>query len=480
MNISDAVLSQYEPVIGLEVHVELSTKTKIFCSCPTAFGAEQNTSCCPICTGMPGSLPKLNRKVVEYAVKAGLALGCEIRLQSKMDRKNYFYPDLPKAYQISQFDLPLCTAGSLTLPGGKQIGITRIHIEEDAGKLIHDKSEGTLIDCNRCGVPLIEIVSEPQLASGREVSDYVKGIREVMRYIGISDCKMNEGSLRCDINLSVRKKGQTALGERTEMKNLNSFRFMEEAVEYEFARQVSALERGERITRQTRRYDPHTKKTVAMRDKEDLSDYRFFAEPDLPPIVLSAVQVAAWRESLPMLPAQRRAKLLSLGVHAKNAALLTAERDRAEYFDAVIPLVPDIAAAAQLLVSEVLPKCPEEECIPFSAAHFAAVCKLLYEGSIGNIAARKVIASLFLRDTDPLTYVKQNGLMQIRDVSVLTALAKEVMAAEEKSVLSYLAGKQAAAQAIIGKVIKKTEGRGDPNSIREIVLALLEQRRNLQ
>ncbi len=481
MSVSKQVLAEYEAVIGLEVHAELSTKSKIFCRCPTTFGAAPNTNCCPICTGMPGTLPMLNRKVVEYAVKAGLSLDCQVNLVSKFDRKNYFYPDLPKAYQISQFDKPLCVSGHLdimTEAGQKRIGITRIHIEEDAGKLIHDKADGTLIDLNRCGVPLIEIVSEPDLRTAKEVSSYVKALRSILLYTGVSDCRMNEGSLRCDINLSVRKKGETTLGVRTEMKNLNSFRFMEEAVEYEFMRQVALLENGEPVIQQTRRYDPGVKKTFAMRQKESLSDYRFFADPDLPLVRLTKEQVEHWRSELPVLPQVREARYTkSYGISKQAAALLVASRTDSDYFDTLIPLVSDIPGAAQLLAAEVLPKRSENEAISLKAADFAVVCNLLAKQEIGNMAARKVIAAMLEGKVDPLDYIEKNRLRQISDPKLLTVYAKEVIEADEKSVTAYQAGKQAAAQAIIGKVIKKTEGRGNPNLIREIVIKLLEQKR---
>ena len=282
------MIANYEMVIGLEVHVELKTATKIFCGCSTKFGAAPNTQCCPVCTGMPGSLPVLNGKVVEYAVKAGLATGCKIATYSKQDRKNYFYPDLPKAYQISQYDLPLCSEGHLdieTESGKKRIGITRIHIEEDAGKLVHQEGKGTFIDCNRCGVPLIEIVSEPDMRSAEEAKAYLQKLRAIILYTGVSDCKMNEGSLRCDVNLSIRKKGSDKLGTRTEMKNLNSFQNVVKAIEYEYARQVSVLEEGGEVIQETRRFDMNTGKTSSMRSKENADDYRYFPDPDLVPIV---------------------------------------------------------------------------------------------------------------------------------------------------------------------------------------------------
>lgn len=476
-------ISEYEMVIGLEVHAELKIKTKIFCGCSTAFGAKQNTNCCPVCTGMPGAMPVLNRKVVEYAVKAGLALDCEIALTSGMDRKNYFYPDLPKAYQISQFDAPLCKNGFLDIEvngNAKRIGITRIHIEEDAGKLIHDKADGTLIDCNRCGVPLIEIVSEPDIRSAEEAKAYVKKLRSVLLYTGVSDCRMNEGSLRCDINLSVRKKGETKLGVRTEMKNLNSFQFIGKAIEYEFARQVEVLESGEQILQETRRFDQNSAKTFAMRSKENLSDYRFFAEPDLLPIRLKKEQIESWKAQIPVLPDIRMKRYRDeWGISLPLCTQLCELPQTADFFEAAVTSGAQPKTAANLTVSELLSKLPEGEDIPIKPEAFASVCRMLDEEKINNASARKVIAALFEADTDPVSYVEQNGLEQINDCTLLSAFADEAIAVDKKTVEAYLAGKQAAAQAIIGKVIKASKGRGNPNLIHEIVLQKLDGIRRL-
>ena len=326
------MMQDYEMVIGLEVHVELKTETKIFCGCSTKFGAPPNTQCCPVCTGMPGSLPVLNGKVVEYAVMAGLATNCEIATYSKQDRKNYFYPDLPKAYQISQYDLPLCSHGYLdieTEAGKKRIGITRIHIEEDAGKLTHVEGHGTLIDCNRCGVPLIEIVSEPDLRSAEETKAYLQKLRAIILYTGVSDCKMNEGSFRCDVNLSIRKKGSDQLGTRTEMKNLNSFQSVVKAIEYEFARQVSVLDEGGEVIQETRRFDMNTGKTASMRSKENADDYRYFPDPDLVPIVVSDTFRKELEDRIPVLPDQRKQQYQSqYGLSSLTAALRQVFPDR--------------------------------------------------------------------------------------------------------------------------------------------------------
>ena len=346
----------YEMVAGLETHVELKTATKIFCGCSTAFGAEPNTQCCPVCTGMPGSLPVLNRQVVHYAIKAGLAVNCRIASYSKEDRKNYFYPDLPKAYQISQYDLPLCENGYLDIETGegrKRIGITRIHIEEDAGKLIHQEGKGTLIDYNRCGVPLIEIVSEPDFRSVEEIKAYLRKLRATILYTGVSDCKMNEGSLRVDVNLSVRKKGEETLGTRTEMKNLNSFQFIAKAVEYEFRRQVEALEAGEEIIQETRRFDQASGKTFSMRRKEDANDYRYFPDPDLPPIEVSPDLLRELQAQIPVLPDQRKKEYVKrFGLTDYAAEQITLSREAADYFEQAARRTRYPKLAANLVLSE--------------------------------------------------------------------------------------------------------------------------------
>ena len=329
--------SLYEMVVGLEVHVELKTKTKIFCARSTAFGAEPNTQCCPVCMGFPGTLPVLNEKVVEYALLAGLATNCEIARFSKQDRKNYFYPDLPKDYQISQYDLPLCAHGHLditTAEGEKRVGITRIHIEEDAGKLVHTDGGRTLVDYNRCGVPLIEIVSEPDIRSAEEAVAYVRKLRAILLYLGVSDCRMNEGSLRCDVNLSVRRRGDQALGTRTEMKNLNSFQFIAKAIAYEFARQVGVLEEGGAVVQETRRFDAASGKTFSMRSKENSSDYRYFPDPDLAPIVTDDGMLDALKKRIPELPDERRRRYIeAYALPALDAEAICAVKELADYFD---------------------------------------------------------------------------------------------------------------------------------------------------
>ncbi len=417
------MIANYEMVIGLEVHVELKTATKIFCGCSTKFGAAPNTQCCPVCTGMPGSLPVLNGKVVEYAVKAGLATGCKIATYSKQDRKNYFYPDLPKAYQISQYDLPLCSEGHLdieTESGKKRIGITRIHIEEDAGKLVHQEGKGTFIDCNRCGVPLIEIVSEPDMRSAEEAKAYLQKLRAIILYTGVSDCKMNEGSLRCDVNLSIRKKSSDKLGTRTEMKNLNSFQNVVKAIEYEYARQVSVLEEGGEVIQETRRFDMNTGKTSSMRSKENADDYRYFPDPDLVPIVVSPEFLEEIRKSIPVLPDQRKASYQEkYGLTSLAAETLVTRKDIADYFETVAGETEYPLLAANLVSGEVARLCPEEQAVPVAPEHIAVLSDLLGQGKINGGTCKKVIAQLFREDGDPIAIIEAQGLQPISDPQVL-------------------------------------------------------------
>ncbi len=469
----------YEMVIGLEVHVELKTKTKIFCGCSTAFGAAPNTQCCPVCMGMPGTLPVLNEQVVEYAVKAGLATHCTIARYSKEDRKNYFYPDLPKAYQISQYDLPLCEHGWLdiqTKAGEKRIGITRIHIEEDAGKLIHTASGGTLCDCNRCGVPLIEIVSEPDIRSAEEAVAYVQKLRAIMLYTGVSDCKMQEGSLRCDVNLSVRKRGEKAFGTRTEMKNLNSFQFIQKAITYEYKRQVEALEAGEKIVQETRRFDEKTGKTFSMRRKENANDYRYFPDPDLVPIVLSDTTIARLEGEIPILPDERKAAYLErFGLTAADAEALVSQREIADYFEAAAAHSKGVKTLAHLITSEVFRLLPVGETrIPIAPAHLGRIADLLEEGRINSGTGKRLIQALWEEDQDPEALAEREGLWQQSDEGVLRPLVEQALIENEKSVSDYKNGKRQAIQPLIGQVLKKTAGKGNPVVIRRLLEELLQ------
>lgn len=469
----------YEMVIGLEVHVELKTKTKIFCGCSTAFGAAPNTQCCPVCMGMPGTLPVLNEQVVEYAVKAGLATHCTIARYSKEDRKNYFYPDLPKAYQISQYDLPLCEHGWLdiqTKAGEKRIGITRIHIEEDAGKLIHTASGGTLCDYNRCGVPLIEIVSEPDIRSAEEAVAYVQKLRAIMLYTGVSDCKMQEGSLRCDVNLSVRKRGEKAFGTRTEMKNLNSFQFIQKAITYEYKRQVEALEAGEKIVQETRRFDEKTGKTFSMRRKENANDYRYFPDPDLVPIVLSDTAIARLEGEIPVLPDERKAAYLErFGLTAADAEALVSQREIADFFEAAAAHSKGVKTLAHLITSEVFRLLPVGETrIPIAPAHLGRIADLLEEGRINSGTGKRLIQALWEEDQDPEALAEREGLWQQSDEGVLRPLVEQALMENEKSVSDYKNGKRQAIQPLIGQVLKKTAGKGNPVVIRRLLEELLQ------
>ncbi len=467
--------SDYEMVIGLEVHVELATKTKIFCSCPTTFGAEPNTQCCPVCMGMPGTLPVLNRKVVECAIKAGMATNCTIARYSKQDRKNYFYPDLPKAYQISQYDLPLCEHGHLdieTASGSKRIGITRIHIEEDAGKLVHDDS-GTFVDCNRCGVPLIEIVSEPDIRSAEEAVAYLQKLRATILYTGISDCRMQEGSMRCDVNLSVHKPGEP-FGTRTEMKNLNSFQFVQKAIEYEYKRQVQAIEDGEEIVQETRRFDEKSGKTFSMRRKEDANDYRYFPDPDLAPIEMSEEKLSELEAAIPELPDARKAKYMAdYGLTAYDAEMITGTPQMADYFEqAAATAYPK--QAANLILTEVFRLLAAEgedaANIPVSAAHLAALVTMTADGEINSSTEKKVLSDLWKGgDTDPAAYVKEHGLAQISDRAVLQSMVDEVIEKDPKSIADFKKGKTNALKSLVGQIMGKTGGRANPVIVQGLI-----------
>lgn len=466
--------TRYETVIGLETHIELKTQTKAFCSCACVYGAEPNTHCCPVCTGMPGALPVLNAKAVELAVKAGLLLHCRVSLWSKMDRKNYYYPDLPKAYQISQYDRPLCTGGWLEIPSGegtKRIRIERLHLEEDAGKLLHTEN-GTLLDCNRCGVPLIEIVTMPDFRSADEVTAYLRELRERIRFAEISDCRMNEGSLRCDVNLSVRPVGGKHLGERAEIKNLNSFQFAAKAIAYEAERQVAVLEAGGALFPETRGFDEETGTTFSMRRKESQSDYRFFPEPDLPPIVLAEETVERWKRELPEPPSSLRARWRDrYGLARETAETLTISRAVSDAFEEAAALTQYPRQLASLLACD--PARLERGEIPVSPGHLASLADLLGEGTIGNGTAKELLARLWENDEEPRELAERLGLGKITDEAVLKALAREVIDSCPRMAQDYRAGKTAALQALIGQMMRRTRGRADPVLSRDILLGLL-------
>lgn len=471
------LIDGYELVVGLEVHAELATKSKIFCGCATAYGARPNTQCCPVCLGYPGALPVLNEEVVHFAAKAGLALGCEISRFSKHDRKNYFYPDLPKAYQISQFDLPLCTGGQLTIStpeGEKNIGITRIHIEEDAGKLIHDE-RGTFLDMNRCGVPLIEIVSEPDIRTPHEADAYLRKLRTILRYTGVSDCKMQEGSMRCDVNLSVRRKGEP-FGVRTEMKNLNSFVSVVKAIEAEYVRQVAAVQSGAVIIQETRRFDQRTGNTHPMRRKENANDYRYFPEPDMVPVLLTDAQISAWRDELPVLPdARKKAWIMQYGLTDYAAEQLSAERSTAEYFEAAASITDAPRTLANLLTTEVFRLMEgEDAAIRIPAAHLAHLADMTEAGEINNNTAKAAIAEIWQSGEEPEGYVNRNGLRQISDPAVLLPLVRRAIDENPKIVAQYYGGKDTAKRAIMGAAMRLASGKANPNVMTRLVDEMLD------
>ena len=470
----------YEIVMGLEVHSELSTKTKIFCSCSTEFGGEPNAHTCPICMAMPGTLPVLNEKVVEYAVKAGLATNCEISRNSKNDRKNYFYPDLPKSYQISQFDKPLCEHGYIEIEDDegnpKKIGITRIHIEEDAGKLNHDEfGGGSLVDLNRAGVPLIEIVSEPDLRSAGEVDRYLKKLKSILEYIEVSDCKMQEGSFRADVNVSVRKKGQAEFGTRTEMKNMNSFRAITRAIEYESERQIDVLEDGGKIDQETLRWDDVSGKTFSMRDKEDAQDYRYFPEPDLVAIRLSEEYIQNIKNNLPEMPESRRARYINeFNLSEKDANLLTNSKHLSNMFESAEKICGNAKAVANWLLSDISRILNEKEMepsdIPFTAEHLAKLVELIDKGTISSAIGKKVVTELFENPDDPQKIIEEKGWIQISDEGAIKEVVLKVLENNPQSVSDFKAGKDKALGFLVGQAMKETKGKANPQMLNKMFL----------
>lgn len=475
----------YEIVMGLEVHAELSTKTKIFCSCPTEFGGEPNTHCCPICMAMPGTLPVLNEKVVEYAVKAGLATNCEISRDSKNDRKNYFYPDLPKAYQISQFDKPLCENGYVEIEDDngekKQIRLERIHIEEDAGKLNHNEfGGGSLVDLNRAGVPLIEIVSKPDLRTSSEVEKYLRKIKSILEYIEVSDCKMQEGSLRADVNVSVRKKGETKFGTRTEMKNMNSFRSIVRAIEYEANRQIDLIEEGGVVEQTTLRWDDVSGRTFSMRDKEDAQDYRYFPDPDLVAIRLSEEYIQNIKNSLPELPESRKARYIDeFGLSEKDAKLLTSSKYLSDLFEGAKEICKNAKAVANWILSDISRILNEKEMeadqIPFSADMLAKVIELIDKGTISSAIAKKVVVELFENPRDPEIIIKENGWIQISDEGAIKEVVLKVLEANPQSVADYKGGKDKALGFLVGQAMKETKGKANPGMLNKMFIEELKK-----
>ncbi len=473
----------WETVIGLETHVELATKTKIFCGCTTAFGGAPNTHCCPVCTGMPGTLPVLNRAVLDFAVKAGLALGCSITKYSKFDRKNYFYPDLPKAYQISQLYLPICHDGAVpiqTAAGDKTVRIHEIHMEEDAGKLVHDPwIDQTRADYNRCGVPLIEIVTEPDFRTADEVIAYLEKLRETLQYLGVSDCKMQEGSLRCDVNLSVRPLGSAELGTRTEMKNLNSFKAIARAIDYEAKRQIELIEEGRRVVQETRRWDENKDATYAMRSKENAQDYRYFPEPDIPPIELTDEYLDGVRAAQPELAEEKRARYQAqYGLPEYDCKMLTSDKTLADFFEAAVALGTAPKQAANWIMGEVLGALGERGMEPrdmkLTAPTLARLIALVAEGRLNRNTAVKVFAAVFDDDGDVDAYVAAHGLEQVRDTGLVSEAVERVLAANPQSVADFKGGREKAFGFLVGQTMRELRGKADPKLVNAALRRRLE------
>lgn len=468
-------MKDYKLVIGLETHVELQTKSKIFCSCPTAFGAEPNTHCCPVCTGEPGSLPILNKEVLAYAVRAGLATNCRISKITHLDRKNYVYPDLPKAYQISQFDEPICVGGYVELDSGKRIRINHIHVEEDAGKLVHEDGY-TYIDYNRGGVPLIEIVSEPDITDIAEAREYMEKLQITMRHIGVSDCKMQEGSMRCDVNISVHKEGEP-LGTRTEIKNMNSLSFMEKALSYEYARQCDVLESGEKVVQETRRYNEGFQTTESMRSKEDAQDYRYFPEPDILTVEVSDEFVDAIRSAMPELPtALRKRYVEKYGLGETEADLIVKYKKIADFFnDCARQANPKLAA--NLILGQIFRGMQTEEekeafGIKVTPSQLAELVKLQDEGKINAQIARQTLKKMLEEGKDASAYLTEDDLKGV-DSGAIDKLCAEAVAANARAVNDYRNGKTQAIKALVGYVMKATRGKADAGEAEKKIIALI-------
>ena len=473
---------QYETVIGLEVHVELATKTKIFCGCSTEFGGAPNTHTCPVCTGMPGSLPVLNRQVVEYALAVGLAANCRINQYCKFDRKNYFYPDNPQNYQISQLYLPICHDGWVeieTAGGKKKIGIHEIHMEEDAGKLIHDEWEDcSLVDFNRSGVPLIEIVSEPDMRSADEVIAYLEKLRMMIQYLGASDCKLQEGSMRADVNLSVREAGSPQFGTRTEMKNLNSFKAIARAIEGERKRQIELIEDGKKIIQETRRWDDNKEYSYAMRSKEDAQDYRYFPDPDLTPVVISDEWLEEIRDRQPELqPEKLKRYQEEFNLPEYDAKILTSSKHMADMFEETIAICKKPKEVSNWLMVEAMRLLKEHEQDPedmvFSPKNLAKLIGLVDKGTINRTVAKTVFEEIFARDTDPEAYVEEKGLKMVNDEESLRKTVTQILEANPQSVADYRGGKEKAMGFLVGQTMRAMKGKADPAIVNKIVKELL-------
>lgn len=472
----------YETVIGLEAHVELASKTKIFCGCSTAFGGAPNTHTCPVCTGMPGSLPVLNKQVVEYAIAVGLATNCSITQYCKFDRKNYFYPDNPQNYQISQLYLPICRNGGVeieTASGKKTIGIHEIHMEEDAGKLVHDEWEDcSIVDYNRSGVPLIEIVSEPDMRSAEEVIAYLEKLRLIIQYLGASDCKLNEGSMRADVNLSVREMGAPEFGTRTEMKNLNSFKAIARAIEGERARQIELIEEGKKVVQETRRWDDNKEYSYAMRSKEDAQDYRYFPEPDLVPIVISDEWIAQIKARQPELRTEKLERYKKeFGLPDYDAEIITGHKKFADLFEATTEICKKPKKVSNWIMGEIIRLLKENEMDPedikFSPVNLAKVIELADSGAINSTVAKEVFEEVFKNDIDPDKYVEEKGLKTVNDAGELRTVVEQVIKDNPQSVEDYRNGKEKAIGFLVGQTMKAMKGKANPGMVNQILKELL-------
>lgn len=481
--------TEYEAIIGLETHCQLNTKSKIFCPCPTNFDSPPNTNVCPVCLGYPGVLPVLNQEVLASAVKLGLAIDGKITPHSKFDRKQYFYPDLPKNYQISQYDLPIVEQGQLEIEivdkktkevSRKIIGITRLHMEEDAGKLVHAGSERlsgsthSLVDFNRTGVPLLEIVSEPDLRTGAEAAEYAQELRRLVRYLGISDGNMQEGSLRCDVNISVRKKGTKKFGTKVEIKNMNSFSAIQKAIEYEIDRQIEAIKNGELIVQETRLWEEATQRTISMRKKEGSSDYRYFPEPDLPPLEVSPEQLKAWAEELPELPARKRRRYEEeFGLSAYDARVLTDDRTVAEYFETAVIAGANAKLVANWISQDIAAYLNNNKLtiteIALQASDLAELVKLIETGTISGKIAKEILPELLTQGGSPKALVEKKGLIQISDTSAIEKLIEEIIAAHPSELEKFRAGKTNLKGFFVGQVMKKSGGKADPKLTSQIL-----------
>lgn len=473
---------KYEMVIGLEIHAELSTESKVFCACSTAFGAEPNTNVCPVCLGMPGALPVLNKKAVEYIVRAGLALHCAIANYSKMDRKNYFYPDLPKAYQISQYDLPFCKGGHLDIQAdgtARRVGITRIHLEEDAGKLVHTAG-GTLVDYNRSSMPLIEIVSEPDMRSAKEAVEYAKAIRNILLYAKVSDCKMQEGSLRFDANVSIRPEGSETYGTRAEIKNLSSFKMLQKAVEYEYRRQVTIVEKGERMHQQTLRWDESNNRIIALRSKEDAHDYRYFPDPDLLPVLLSDDFIEEVKSKMPQMPEEKKKMYMeAFQLSEYDAEVLTANSELCAFYEEVLKEYNEPKTAANWVNVELMALINQSDILieelSFTPYDMAQLLKNIESGKISGKMAKGVLADMFETGKTPDEIIAAQGLSQISDMAELEKIIDKVLGDNPASVADYRAGKEKAIGFLVGQVMKATKGAANPQAVNEILRTKLNE-----